>query len=461
MRIVYLMESAADLWGGVKVVLEDANALHDRGHHVTVMALTGRPGWMDLRCHFLQVKTLDPKLVPAADVVIATFWTTVEMAVQADRGPVVHFVQGHEADFEPAPLRPRIEAAYRLPTQKISVAPHLTTLLGKRYGGTIREVPQGVDERTFWPGPFREAPRPLRIGLVGPYEVAFKGIPTGLAALDLAWRAGLDLQLVRIINTTPHPAEAHLPMPVEFHQQVPPDRMGDLYRSLDLFVGPSHAAEGFFLPALEAMTCGIPCVLTDAPCHHGYGTGHYALFVPPQDPQALAEAIVSASPAAVRRSLREQGLEIAAGFQRSAHVDALEDALKEIAARSPDPQPESMTIGVAQALRELAALHLDAGDHETARRHLEAVHCLFPADPIALQSLAELHHAAGDLTGAASWLIRLAECTGDPAAAAAAANRAGVLCFAAGDRDRARAAFTQALAVHPGSADARENLRAL
>ena len=90
----------------------------------------------------------------------------------------------------------------------------------------------------------------MRIGLVGPFDIASKDLATGLEACLQAQRGGLELEVVRITNTSPHPGEQSLPLPFEWHVQVPPDRMGELYRSMDVFVGSSRGeAEGFFMPA--------------------------------------------------------------------------------------------------------------------------------------------------------------------------------------------------------------------
>ena len=56
MRITYLLEVADQLWGGVKVALDDANWLTRRGHEVTVVSRSGPPTWMQLECAFTQVE---------------------------------------------------------------------------------------------------------------------------------------------------------------------------------------------------------------------------------------------------------------------------------------------------------------------------------------------------------------------------------------------------------------------
>ena len=77
MRITFLLEVADQIWGGVKVALEDANWLSQRGHQVTIVSRSGPPAWMKLDCEFQQVEDFRPEHLPDGDIVIGTFWSTV------------------------------------------------------------------------------------------------------------------------------------------------------------------------------------------------------------------------------------------------------------------------------------------------------------------------------------------------------------------------------------------------
>ena len=275
MRITWLLEVADQLWGGVKVALENANWQHRQGHRVTVVSRSGPPAWMQLACDFRRVQDFRSEHLPDADVLVATYWTTVSWARSAapSKGAPVHFCQGYEGSgAENEALRDRIESAYRLSgVQRVTIAPHLTRLFQERFGIAASQVPYTIDHAVHFPGPERRPGTPLRVGLVGPWQVAWKGLATGYAACQLAHQAGQQLVLVRATNTAPDPAELQQPFPIEWHRQLPPTAMGDFYRSLDLLIATSIGAEeGFFLPAVEAMVCGVPTIFNDAASFGNY-----------------------------------------------------------------------------------------------------------------------------------------------------------------------------------------------
>jgi glycosyltransferase involved in cell wall biosynthesis len=107
---------------------------------------------------------------------------------------------------------------------------------------------------------------------------------------------------------------------------TPHAELPDLYRGASVFVYPS-LFEGFGMPVVEAMACGVPCVVSshaslDEAC------GDAAVRADPRDPDALARAIQRAI--AERADLVPRGLEHARGFtwlaNGRAHLAAWEAA---------------------------------------------------------------------------------------------------------------------------------------
>ena len=109
--------------------------------------------------------------------------------------------------------------------------------------------------------------------------------------------------------------------------EVGADDLGALLSGALVFVLPSYY-EGFGLPVLEAMACGTPVICSDVSSLPEVA-GDAAILVNPADIQGMAEALANVcADAALRKSLRERGLQRASMFtwQRCAQqvLEALE-----------------------------------------------------------------------------------------------------------------------------------------
>lgn len=100
---------------------------------------------------------------------------------------------------------------------------------------------------------------------------------------------------------------------VRFLGYVPEEDLRALYRGAEVFAFPSHY-EGFGLPPLEAMACGVPTVVSNTSSLPEV-VGDAALMVSPDDIKGLAEALYRLlSDDALRAELRKEGLEQAQKF---------------------------------------------------------------------------------------------------------------------------------------------------
>jgi glycosyltransferase involved in cell wall biosynthesis len=91
---------------------------------------------------------------------------------------------------------------------------------------------------------------------------------------------------------------------------TPHDELPRLYRGAGVFVYPS-LFEGFGMPVVEAMACGVPCVVSSHPSLDE-ASGDAAIRVDPRDPEAIAGGIARAL--AERDELVPRGLAHAASF---------------------------------------------------------------------------------------------------------------------------------------------------
>ena len=100
-----------------------------------------------------------------------------------------------------------------------------------------------------------------------------------------------------------------------------------LYRGAAVFVYPSRF-EGFGIPVIEAMACGVPCVVSSHPSLDE-ACGDAALRADPDSPEEFAAAITRAL--AERETLVQRGLEHARRFSwletGRAHLQGYAEAL--------------------------------------------------------------------------------------------------------------------------------------
>ncbi len=187
-----------------------------------------------------------------------------------------------------------------------------------------RWTPLGVDA-LFTP----TAPPPLKPLADRPYVLYVGAIegPENAAALALGHRAAFPAGDVALAFTRRAPLEARSPI---VFGSLDDQRLADAYRGALAVCVPS-LAEGFGLPALEAMACGTPVVVSRAGALPEV-CGDAAVYVEPtSEAEPWTAALLSvAHDTALRAGLRARGIARAATFTwentASLTFDALADA---------------------------------------------------------------------------------------------------------------------------------------
>ncbi|MBL7826256.1 MAG: glycosyltransferase family 4 protein [Saprospiraceae bacterium] len=129
-----------------------------------------------------------------------------------------------------------------------------------------------------------------------------------IEALALVREAGVDIPLVAVgAGNSPY-AQSLVELAVSkkvkvfwVKRHLPSDQLSCLYRRANALVYPS-VFEGFGIPILEALTCGIPVVTSQGSCFSEVG-GQAALYTDPSDPASLADGIFQVLTSTTRRQL--------------------------------------------------------------------------------------------------------------------------------------------------------------
>jgi alpha-1,3-rhamnosyl/mannosyltransferase len=205
----------------------------------------------------------------------------------------------------------------------------------------VLSIPEAADDRfQATRNPEGEAAWQIRLRIRPPYIFylgqwkAYKNLPMLLDAFKRVRQTHPNAQLVIAGDDPRHPevrqAAAGLPEDsVVLPGRLPESAVPDLYRGAAVVVLPSKA-EGFGLPVIEAMACGVPVICSDLPVLREIADG-VAMFCDPADPAAFARAIAQILDAPSTTRVRQLGIERAQGFTwaRSARqtVEAYESAL--------------------------------------------------------------------------------------------------------------------------------------
>lgn len=173
---------------------------------------------------------------------------------------------------------------------------------------------RNVDAETAWQ--LRFGIRPPYVFYLGQWK-AHKNLRVLLEAFSLLRTTLPQVQLVIAGGDPRHPeipaAAGRMPEgSVVLPGRLPESAVPDLYRGASVVVLPS-LAEGFGLPVIEAMACGVPVVCSDLAVLHEIADG-IAIFCDPHDAGAFARAIAGVLDHGEDGRKRQAGIERAGEF---------------------------------------------------------------------------------------------------------------------------------------------------
>lgn len=358
LRISFLLSS---LWlsGGVRDVVEYTNRLSARGHTLTLVIPGGTndadmaaelglavalresavPRLLQMtRAHQMRLAWSMADTVPHSDVVISTHTPTTVPGLIAThlqrKGRPVWFYQDYLQMFQGRRVEQwLLRNALRWHDVALTISEPMTEELRRYAPGDVRTARIGLSHaEVFRAVPWAERVqngerRILYLGDMRPR----KGLYDLLAAAETVQAQIPELKLV-IVSKEECVIETALPF--EYHYRPSREQLAQLYATSDLFVSSSWW-ESFGIPPLEAMACATPVVMTDSMGGMDYARPEEnCLLVPPQQPQALAAAILRVlQDRELAQRLAQNGPLTAARYDWERVTDHFERVLYEIVRR--------------------------------------------------------------------------------------------------------------------------------
>ncbi len=336
------------LTGGVKIVLEYANRLTERGHYVTViyplipyyfsensfeikdhywrmrglaanLVRGNHIDWFPLKAKLNRIPWFSDRFLPDGDVVVATAWPTSYSVhrMSKSKGLKFYFIQGYEIWQG---HNQEIDNSYRLPFKQLVIASWLKELMQKKFKReTPYQITNGINTEHFYNKnkKFNSHPRLLLM-----YDKSeWKGFSDGLEAIKIVKKKYPEIKLV-IFGTR---KGKNIPREAEFYHKPSLEKLRELYNTSDIFISPSWT-EGCQLPPMEAMACKCAVVASNVGGIPDYAiAGKTARIFEPRDIQSMAQHIIDLldKPEELKR-MSHAGYEHIINFSWSKATDRLE-----------------------------------------------------------------------------------------------------------------------------------------
>jgi hypothetical protein len=296
---ISFVEPHLKLYGGIRRIIELANRLSAMGHEVTIYHSDGSScEWMTCTA---KTRATSGILRDKHDVLVYNDPNPRDfLLVNLARARLkVHYTLGLYAMHllrcnDPRIFLPRngrtliLKLMLRTPHLQLSNATWMREWLTENMNVDSILMIGGVNREVFLPVQVRKKPGEIRLLCTGDPRLG-KGTDVVLEAVRLSRQEEPAIVLD------------------QYHGKgLPQTRMAEVYSSADVFVD-GQSSGGWNNPVAEAMACKVPVVCTGIGAVRDFAVHEKtALVVPPDDPEAMAAAILRlARDVDLRESLRE------------------------------------------------------------------------------------------------------------------------------------------------------------
>lgn len=274
------------------------------------------------------VKLLSKDLVNSiGDIVFATSWDTA-FIVESCSGfkERFYFVQDYEPAFYARGSRGVLaEETYNLDLNCICASPWLKHVLETKHSRWARDFYLSYDKDFYYPAQQLDRANDVpRIAVYSRIGTERRCVELAIIALEDLARRGFKFHADIFGTDTPF---ANLSFPHSFHDVMPSEELGRLYRECD--VGVCFSATNYSLVPQEMMACGLPVIELNVESAR-FSIGEGAALMTSPLPSKIADSIVHLIDNPEDRfALAERGMQWAAQHTWEAAARSVEAALLE------------------------------------------------------------------------------------------------------------------------------------
>lgn len=307
-KIAFTCHDPSIVGGGNLILFRYINWLSELGITSTVYSCGSLPSWTRVSAEFRLFSSYEEMFSAITEntIILFAMWHIEPMLQTNPFGKrIFMFHQGvvsyHYGTDETSMLakKPVIDLLESLPLGTITISPYLND----KYASPERKehyfIPNGVNFPLMSRPEKKENGRTLRLITVGSPSYCLKGTPVIAEALKKLVDQDKTRKVIWIACSgddevfIPHQIKNYTNIEYIHHLKLTRDEITEMYQASDIFINAS-LNEGFGLPSLEAMSCGVPVIQADNGGLTGIVEhGKDCLIVPINNADAVAEAIRS------------------------------------------------------------------------------------------------------------------------------------------------------------------------